>query len=318
MSLPTSVLGRTGLSVTKLAYGAMELRAGFGSSRDVTDAEASVILNRVLDEGITLIDTSPDYGSSEEMIGKALAGRRHEYVLTSKCGCAVGSGPHEHVPATTPHDYSRANIRAGVEQSLARLRTDHIDVVQIHISPSRATLEAEDSLGELRDLQAEGKVRFIGMSGAPPHLADQIAMGVFDVFQISYSALERDNEAAISDAAAAGAGVIVRGGMARGMAGQGVEVVERQQPAGRAIFGKRRDLWFEAGLDKVLDGLSPQEFMLRFTISHPGMTTTIVGSTNLTHITDNVRAASNGPLPPDQVAAAKKLLDEALARRAAA
>ncbi len=312
--LPTSVLGRTGLTVTKLAYGAMELRgnrAG-GVGREVTDDQAGVILNAVLDSGINLIDTSPDYGPSEEMIGRHISARRDEFILTSKCGCPV-SADGEEVPAHAAHVFTRANVRAGVEQSLRRMKTDRIDVVQFHISPSRAELEANDSVEELRTLQKEGKVRFIGMSGTPPHLADQIAWGVFDVFQIPYSALERDNEAAISAAAASGAGTLIRGGVSKGIASGGEAVLNRIPERGRANFAGRLDLWNAAGLDDILDGLTRQEFMLRFTLSHPGMTTTIVGTANPDHLAANVATAKQGPLPADQLVAAKHRLDAAVA-----
>jgi aryl-alcohol dehydrogenase-like predicted oxidoreductase len=78
----------------------------------------------------------------------------------------------------TPHDYRAANVRAGVEQSLRLLRTDHLDLLQVHLSPSRSELEAGGTAEELQALRDAGKVRFIGMSGTLPHLPDHIAMGV--------------------------------------------------------------------------------------------------------------------------------------------
>src|SRR6476646_10372931 len=89
-ALPTSSLGRTGLEVAKLGYGAMELRGpDDGRARIVTPAEADELLNAVLDAGINYIDTSPDYGVSEEHIGRAISQRRGEFFLASKCGCPV-------------------------------------------------------------------------------------------------------------------------------------------------------------------------------------------------------------------------------------
>ena len=86
------------------------------------------------------------------------------------------------------------------------MRTDHLDLVQFHISPSRDTLEENGAVDALIELRDEGKTRFIGMSGTLPNLVDHIDMGVFDAFQIPYSALERDHEDAIHDAAVAGLG----------------------------------------------------------------------------------------------------------------
>jgi aryl-alcohol dehydrogenase-like predicted oxidoreductase len=129
--------------------------------------------------------------------------RRDEFFLASKCGCPL------EVPADArppyPHDYRPENGRADAEQSLRRLRTDYLDLVQVHMSPSKATLEANHTVETLKDLQAEGRIRFIGMSGILPDLPDHIAMGVFDVFQIPYPAVQRDHEDLITEAADAGA-----------------------------------------------------------------------------------------------------------------
>ena len=316
--LPTSTLGRTGATVTKLAYGAMELRGARPGmpGRDLAPEAANTILNRVLDAGISLIDTSPDYGRSEELIGEFISHRRSEFFLSSKCGCPINPPPGQQSPL--PHVFTRENVRAGVEQSLKRMKTDHIDLVQFHISPSRAELEANDSVAELVDLQREGKIRFIGMSGVLPNLTDHIAMGVFDAFQIPYSALEREHEASIHDATAAGSGTIIRGGVARGIPVSEAQALERLPERFRQTYAKRRDLWDEAKLDEVLDGLERMEFMLRFTLSHPDMTTTIVGTANPKHLADNVAAARKGPLPADQYAEAKRRLSAATAAAAAA
>jgi hypothetical protein len=116
-SLPTRTLGRTGLEVTMLGYGAMSLDARFG--RTVSEDEARTVLNAVLDAGINFIDTSPDYGPSEELIGATIAGRRDEYVLASKCGCPVAVTATE--GERPGHVYTAENIVAGVEQSLRRI-----------------------------------------------------------------------------------------------------------------------------------------------------------------------------------------------------
>src|SRR5215470_5164926 len=182
--LPKRELGRTGLQVTMLGYGAMELR-GAPRGRDVAEAQAETILRAVLDAGINYIDTSIDYGLSEERIGRYIANRRSEYYLASKCGCVVGATPAPR-GQRNPHVFTRENIVTGVEQSLARMKTDHLDVVQFHASPSRQTLAENGAVEALLDLRSAGKVRFIGMSGTFPHVKDHIAMGVFDVFQIPY------------------------------------------------------------------------------------------------------------------------------------
>ncbi|HEX7080498.1 MAG TPA: aldo/keto reductase [Gammaproteobacteria bacterium] len=303
-TLPKSILGRTGLEVTKLGYGAMELR-GVDHFPRLSAGEASALLNGVLDHGINYIDTSPDYGYSEELIGRHLAHRRNEFYLASKCGCPV-EPPDVPYEDRKPHSFTRENIRAGVEQSLARMKTDHLDVVQFHLSPSRSVLERDDSLAELEALRDEGKVRFIGMSGTRPELEEHIEMGVFDVFQIPYSVLEREHEALIHEAARRGAGIVIRGGVARGVFVKDESVIDDYPAFLQAGFRARRRLWQQTKTDDLLEGITPMEFMLRFTISNPDMSTTIVGTASLAHLKDNVEAAAKGPLPNDLYEEARK------------
>jgi aryl-alcohol dehydrogenase-like predicted oxidoreductase len=304
MAIKTRALGRTGANVTILGYGAMELRGG-PRGPEIADDHAERLLNQVLDSGINLIDTSPDYGRSEELIGRYLGHRRDEYFLASKCGCPVN--PPADAPPPYPHDYSPANVRADVEQSLRRLGTDRIDLVQVHMSPSQATLEQDQTVETLRALQDDGKIRFIGMSGILPNITDHLAMGVFDAFQIPYSAVQRDHEAVISQAADAGAGILIRGGAARGAASdeKNWAVGPLSQQAG---LGQQN--WETAALDDLLteSGLSRHEFILRFTLSHPGLHTTIVGTANPAHLAGNIATAEAGPLPADLYAEAKKRL----------
>ncbi len=309
MTLPTTILGRTGMAVTTLGYGAMELR-GAPRGPEVSDERASEVLNAVLDSGINYIDTSPDYGNSEELIGRFIASRRSEYFLASKCGCPVGElGAPPVAGQPYPHVFTAENVRAGVEQSLRRMNTDYLDLVQFHSSPSKAVLEADGGLDELLTLQREGKVRFIGMSGTLPNLGEQIDMGVFDAFQIPYSLVQRDHAEAIAKASAAGAGIVIRGGVARGAPSDWETRRNYMVPTERM-----RGLWEEAKLDEILDGMSRMEFTLRFTLSDPNLDTTIVGTGSAAHLRDNVAAAEKGPLPADQYAEACRRLDEAESR----
>jgi aryl-alcohol dehydrogenase-like predicted oxidoreductase len=302
MTIATRKLGRTGADVTILGYGAMELR-GQPRGPAVPDEDAGRLLNAVLDAGINLIDTSVDYGRSEELIGRYVGHRRDEYFLASKCGCPLQmpSG----TPPPYPHDYSPANVRADVEQSLRRLGTDRLDLVQVHMSPSRAQLEADDTVSTLQQLRDAGKVRFIGMSGTLPNLPDHITMGVFDVFQIPYSAIQREHEDLITSAAAGGAGTLIRGGVARGAPAE--DKAWRQGPIG-LTEGEGQRRWKDSELDGALDGMSRMEFMLRFTVSHPGLSTTIVGTANVDHLHANVAAAEKGPLSADVYEQAKERL----------
>ena len=295
--LPKRALGRTGLQVTMLGYGAMELR-GAPRGRDVTDKQAETILHAVLDAGINYIDTSIDYGVSEERIGRYIGDRRSEYYLASKCGCLVGAPPAPR-GQSSPHVFTRDNIMAGVEQSLARMRTDYLDVLQFHISPSRRALQEHGALEAVLELKRAGTVRFVGMSGTLPNLPDQIAMGVFDVFQIPYSAVEREHESLITAAAKAGAGIVVRGGAAKGAPTEGKHE------------GVQWGRWQKVRLDDLLGGMTPMEFILRFTFTHPNLHTNIVGTINPAHLQHNVDVLLQGPLPPDVYAEAKRRLEAA-------
>ena len=298
--LPKRRLGRTGLNVTVLGFGAMELRGQNWrfSGRELAPGQAKQILNAVLDSGVNFIDTSIDYGASEELIGEHISGRRKEFFLASKCGCLVD--PADFTPENRmTHIFTKKNIASGVDQSLRRMKTDHLDLVQLHNCPSRQVLEQEHAIETLQYLKREGKIRFIGSSSTVPDIADHIKMGVFDAFQIPYSALERDHEDIISEAAKNGAGIIVRGGVARGAPGVG----QGSEP--------RWGLWEKARMGEILDGMSQTEFMLRFTISHADMHTTIVGTLNPHHLNENLTAVRKGPLPTSIYAEAKRRLSAA-------
>jgi aryl-alcohol dehydrogenase-like predicted oxidoreductase len=132
------------------------------------------------------------------------------------------------------------------------------------------------------------------MSGTIPNLADHIAMGVFDEFQIPYSALQREHEALVAEAANAGAGIVIRGGAARG------------GPSKRE--GNFWEAWQRVGIDDLVDGMTPMEFILRFTYSLPDLGTTIVGTANPDHLQANVDALLKGPLPADLYEEAKRRL----------
>ena len=298
--LARKALGQTGIEVSVLGYGAMELRGpmpGPLQGPTISDKDAETILNAVLDVGINFIDTSIDYGRSEELIGKFISHRRSEYFLASKCGCVPSAqGFVEHV-------HTAANIRAGVENSLRLLNTDFLDLVQFHMSLTQQEYEAEGALQEALALKEEGKVRLIGVSGTLPNLDEQVQMGLFDAFQIPYSALQREHESVIERASAAGAGIIIRGGVARGAP---ADWQERSYYMVSTEDLQQR--WDGAKLDELLGEMSRMEFMLRFTLSNPDLDTTIVGTKSVDHLKDNVEAALRGPLPPDVIDEAKKRL----------
>lgn len=297
MSLPKSILGRTGLEVTQLGYGAMEVRGHrIWGGRPCTPEQADTILNAVLDAGINFIDTANDYGKSELFIGRFLADRRDEFYIATKCGCTVVfAGDHDE----TPHVWTRDNIMRNIADSLQKMQMDYVDILQLH-NPDVATTQANNLVDALHELKDAGVVKHIGCSSTSPHLKTYIDWNVFDVFQIPYSALERQHENLITTAGEAGAGIIIRGGVARGEPGSGLGQEERWQA------------YEDANLDELREeGESRTAFLLRFTLTHPYCHTTIVGTLNPDHLHENIAIASKGPLPADVYEEAKRRLDAA-------
>jgi aryl-alcohol dehydrogenase-like predicted oxidoreductase len=190
-------------------------------------------------------------------------------------------------------------VLGNIDDSLSKMGTDHVDLLQLH-NPNVETVEEHKLVDTLREIQASGKTRFIGASSLGRDLATYIDWGVFDAFQIPYSALERANEHVITRAHEAGAGTVIRGGVARGEPGQGLGSDDRWA------------LWRAAGLDELLEeGETPTTWLLRFTLSHPGVDTVIVGTLNPAHLEQNLRAAALGPLAKDVYEEAKRRLDAA-------
>ena len=263
--------------------------AGSAERSEISDEDAGRLLNTVLDEGINFIDTSIDYGRSEELIGKYIAHRRDgvcagiEVRVRARRRHRVRARPH--APRTSDSGSNTACVCSS---------TDHLDLVQFHRSLSRQEFEAEGALAEAMALRDEGKVRFVGVSAVLPTLNEQIDMGVFDAFQIPYSALQREHEDIIVGRLTRAWASSIRGGVARGVP---------DDWEGRRYYmvanDTMRDYWDGAGLDELLDGMSRTAFMLRFTLSHPALDTTIVGTSSVGHLRDNLAAAASGALPED-------------------
>lgn len=207
-------LGRTGLNVSPIGFGAFKIGRNqnikYPSGYDLPDdAAAGRILNAVLDAGVTYIDTAPAYGLSEERIGQHLAGRRDEFVLSSKIGETFENG-------VSTYSFSSESIRTSVERSLQRLKTDRLDAVFIH-SDGRdlEILHDTDAVPTLQDLKQAGLVRAIGLSGKTPAGAEA-ALAWADLLMIEYHLEDRSHEAVLHRAAEAGIGVVIKKGLAAG------------------------------------------------------------------------------------------------------
>ena len=289
-SLPKTVLGRTGIEVTRLGYGGAH-------GRPIAPAHADRLLNAVVDYGIDFIDTSNDYSNSEDWIGTFLPHRYDEFHLATKCGCTESRLPGDRNGSN--HVWTRENLFHGMEVSLRRLKRDSVDVIQLH-NPTVEQCESGGLVQSLTDMREQGMVKWIGMSTTLPHIPVYLDWGVFDTFQIPYSAVERRHEDWITRSAEAGIGTIIRGGVARGEPGVGLG------------FAERWDTFDRARLHELLEeDENPSAFMLRFTLAHPDIDTIIVGTTDMEHLGENVETVRRGPLPADVYAEAKRRLDEA-------
>ena len=272
-NLPTAVLGRTGLKVTRLGYGS-------GHRKPMDDNQRNKILNAVLDSGINLIDTAISYGNSEELIAKFIGHRRSDYYI-----------------ATKGHIWNKKGITENLHDSLRRLQTEYVDILQLH-GPSVNECESGELVQALNEIREQGKVRWIGISTNLPHLPTFIDWNVFDIFQIPYSALERNHENLISKAANSGAGILIRGGVALGEPGIGTGNTDQW-----ANFEK-------AGLDELREYKETRTaWMLRFTLTHPDTHTNIVGTTDTEHLNENVASIMRGPLSQEVYQEACRRLD---------
>ena len=182
-------LGRTGIAVSPYGLGAMMFATSVGNP---DPADSARMIHKALDAGINLIDTADAYGDSEEVVGKALRGRRDDVVLATKFGRPVEEHPHH-------RGASRRWIVTAVEDSLRRLQVDHIDLYQVHRSDP--TTDVEETLAALTDLLRTGKIRAIGASQSlasdivdAQWVAERRGLARFRSEQTAYSLLNRGVE----------------------------------------------------------------------------------------------------------------------------
>jgi aryl-alcohol dehydrogenase-like predicted oxidoreductase len=186
-------LGNTGLSVSPISFGAFKIgrneKIKYAQSYPLpSEEETAKLLNGILDIGINLIDTAPAYGLSEERIGRHIGHRRTEFILATKVGETFEDGK-------SIYDFFEKAIRASIERSLKRLRTDHVDFLFIH-SDGR-DLEIQNA-PLMRRLKKEGKTRFIGMSGKTVEGA-QAALEWADALMIEYHPKDTSHQQLIDE-----------------------------------------------------------------------------------------------------------------------
>ena len=187
--LTTRTLGSQGLTVSALGLGCMGMSQSYGTAEERDERESIATVHRAIELGVTFFDTAEVYGPyvNEELLARALAGKREQVVIATKFGFAIHDG------RTTGLDSRPAHIREAVEGSLRRLRTDRIDLLYQHrVDPA---VPIEDSVGAMADLVREGKVRFLGLSEAGErNIRRAHSVHPISVLQSEYSLWERGLE----------------------------------------------------------------------------------------------------------------------------
>ena len=271
--IPMNPLGHTGLTVSALGFGAMHI-----NDERTTEAEAGALLNHVLDQGINLIDTARGYGLSEARIGRHLAHRRQEFLLSTKVGYGV-----EGVP-----DWTDDCIVQGVERALRLMQTEVLDIAHLHSCPL-PVLQQGDVIRALQDCRAAGKLRVAAYSGDNAEIDFAIGCGAFGSVQTSISVCDQAHlQARAARADHAGIGVIAK----RPLAGAVWRFAQRPGDFAEGQYWER----FHAMDLPTQDDWA--DTALRFAAFHTGAASAIVGTAKPANLRRNLDAIARGPLPP--------------------
>lgn len=252
-------LGSTGIMVSPLGLGTVKLGRDRGvkypaSFRIPDDDEARALLAHAASLGINLLDTAPAYGTSETRLGELLTGQRDDWVIVTKAGEAFEEG-------VSNFDFSPEGVRASVERSLRRLKTDRLDCVLIHSDGrDREILSEMGTLQALQALKSEGKIRAVGASTKTVEGAT-LAVTLCDVVMLTYNPSSTDEGPAIDEAARRGTGVLIKKALASGH------------------------------LNNLADpDADPVEASMRFVFRKRGVSAVVVGTINPSHLEHNARA----------------------------
>lgn len=292
-------LGRTGVQVSTLVLGAMN----FGRIGNTTQEDATAIVDAALDAGINLIDTADVYsgGQSEELVGKAIAGRRDDVVLATKATLPMGDERNH-------RGGSRRWLVTALDNSLRRLGVDHVDLYQMHRWDP--TTSDEETLSALTDLQRAGKIRYFGSSTFPAHrivqaqwAAREGRLSRYVTEQPSYSILQRGIETHVLPVTQEyGMGVLAWSPLASGWLSGAIRAGQEITTNRSAFMRQRYDISIPANRAKleaveqlavVADeaGLSLIQLALGFVTAHPGVTSAIIGPRTTDHLRSQLAAA---------------------------
>ncbi len=273
--------GKTGMQVTVLGFGGAEIGFEGASAATVTQ-----LLNDALDAGLNVIDTAECYMNSEELIGQAVGGRRKDFHLFTKCG---------HPEGPQKEDWRPESILRSIERSLRRLRTDHVDLVQLH-SCSEAELRKGDVIQALETARKRGHTRFIGYSGDGAAARYAVECGRFDALQTSVSIADQEAiDLTLPLARKRQMGVIAKRPLANAVWRHATKPENAYHHVYWERIGKLRYDFLRGG-----DTNAGVATALRFTLSVPGVSTMIVGTTKPGRWRQNAAVLEGGPLPTDQ------------------
>ncbi|MBV8316078.1 MAG: aldo/keto reductase, partial [Planctomycetaceae bacterium] len=276
----TRQFGKTDMQVSVLGFGGAEI----GYERATADVVAR-LLDDALDAGLNVIDTAECYLDSEELIGQAAARRRKDYYLFTKCGHPEGPGRG---------DWRPDSLLRSIERSLRRLKTDRLDLVQLH-SCSEDELRRGDVIEALRRAREKGYTRYIGYSGDGQEARYAIESGAFDALQTSVSIADQEAiDLTLPLAQARQMGVIAK----RPLANAAWRYAERPENAYHQPYWERLRV-----LDYDFLRSDPRQaasVALRFTLGVPGVHTMIVGTAKPGRWRENAALLDAGPLPREQ------------------
>jgi aryl-alcohol dehydrogenase-like predicted oxidoreductase len=268
--------GSSSISLPLLGFG-----AGLIGDGKMDENYVGYFVNQIVDLGITFIDTARGYGLSEERIGRHLSWRRNDFILSTKVGYSIPGY----------QDWTYDCIVAGVHHALRLMQTDHIDIVHLHSCP-KETLEQGDVINALQKIKEEGKIRIAAYSGENDALEYALRSKQFDGLMSSINVFDqRSIDAIVSPSSKQGIGYIAKRPIGN------APWLYTEQPSGNYC----EEYWKRMKAMKLEFGSEWLDVALRFTAFTPGISTSIVGTTNLDHIKKNIEIVNSGPLTADLV-----------------
>lgn len=317
--METRKLGKNGPQITTIGLGSWAI-GGSGTSfswGEQDDSDSIKAIHAALDSGVNWIDTAAVYGfgHSEEVVGKAVQGRRDGVLLFTKCGNVKADNSRDAV-----RDLSPASIRQECEDSLRRLGTDHIDLYQFHWPDNRTGTPIEESWATMRELVKEGKVRYAGVSNFDPDLIKRcLSVGPVDSLQPPYSLLRRDyqTDGTLDFCRENGIGVIVYSPMQAGLLTGKFDISKLAEDDWR----RRNRMFTEPQLSRNLafielirpiaerHGKTIGQLAIAWVLMNPAITGAIVGARNPEQAAENAGAA-DWRLTDAEMAEIKQAIEE--------